>query len=68
MSEPKHMSRTEAIRAVLRPRRSARRPNRMPPIGRTKKPRAKMPAVDIICAVGSWAGKKELAKYSANAE
>jgi len=24
--------------------------------------------VDIICAVGSWAGKKELAKYSANAE
>ncbi|MCY1436652.1 hypothetical protein D9M71_527830 [compost metagenome] len=66
-SEPAHMSNTDAISAALRPLRSAYRPISQPPIGRMRKPTAKIAAVLSSCAVESPAGKKALAKYSENA-
>ena len=48
-----------------RPTRSAMRPNSQPPIGRMKKPTAKIPAVWSSWVVESPFGKKAGAKYSA---
>ncbi len=67
ISEPKHISSTEAINAALRPARSAYRPISQPPIGRIRKPTAKIAAVLSSWAVVSPFGKKALAKYSENA-
>ena len=62
ISEPKHISRTEAIMEKRRPRRSASRPKTQPPIGRTRKPAAKTPAAASSWLVRSPEGKKAAAK------
>ncbi|MNN44745.1 hypothetical protein D3C81_1590510 [compost metagenome] len=67
ISEPKHIISTDTISAALRPLRSAYRPISQPPMGRIKKPTAKIAAVLSSCAVVSPAGKKALAKYRENA-
>ncbi len=61
-SEPKHIISTEMTIEVRRPTRSAMRPNSHPPIGRMKKPTAKMPAVCRSWLVESPFGKKAGAK------
>jgi hypothetical protein len=61
-SEPPHIISTEITIEVLRPLRSAMRPNTQPPIGRIRKPAANTPAVFRSCAVGSAFGKKAGAK------
>lgn len=67
ISEPKHIRYTDAISARLRPARSAYRPINHPPIGRIRKPTAKIAAVLSNWAVVSPLGKKTLAKYNENA-
>ena len=44
VSEPMHIRSTETVSARRRPCRSAKWPNSQPPIGRMKKPTAKIPA------------------------
>ena len=61
-SEPAHIMMTEISIDLLRPTRSAMRPNSQPPIGRIKKPAANTPAVFSNCTVGSPLGKKAPAK------
>jgi hypothetical protein len=61
-SEPAHIISTDRIIEVRRPTRSAMRPNSQPPIGRMKKPTAKMPAVCSNWLVVSPFGKKAGAK------
>src|SRR5688572_25057271 len=61
-SEPAHIISTEITIEVLRPRRSAMRPNSQPPSGRIKKPAANTPAVFSSCTVGSLFGKNAEAK------
>ncbi|MNT31672.1 hypothetical protein D3C72_1675180 [compost metagenome] len=53
---------TEVTIDVLRPLRSASRPNSQPPIGRIRKPAANTPAVFSSWTVGSDLGKNEGAK------
>ncbi len=67
ISEPKHISRTEIIRALRRPYWSARCPKSQPPIGRTMNPSAKSIAAFSCCTTGSLPGKNAAAKYSAKA-
>ncbi|GJE45991.1 hypothetical protein AEGHOMDF_5191 [Methylobacterium soli] len=61
-SEPAHIISTEITIEVRRPSLSAMRPKIQPPMGRMKKPTAKMPAVCSSWLVVSPFGKKAGAK------
>src|SRR5262245_49355158 len=67
ISDPRHIKSTDHVSALRRPYRSAAWPNRIPPNGRAIKPAAKIAAAESCCATGSVFGKKDAAKYSANA-
>ena len=60
--EPKHIIGTEVTMEVLRPLRSAIRPNNQPPTGRMRKPAPNTAAACINCAVGLDFGKNTGAK------
>jgi len=62
IADPTAMSMTDSVNALRRPNRSANRPSRYPPMGRIRKPTAKIPAVLRNCAVWSPDGKNVLAK------
>jgi hypothetical protein len=52
------MAATEKVSAARRPSRSPITPITAPPIGRIRKPTAKMPKAARTCATGSSLGKK----------
>jgi hypothetical protein len=66
--DPNDISSTDNVIATFLPDLSAILPNIHPPMGRIKKPTAKIAAVFSNCAVELLAGKNAGAKYSAKAE
>jgi hypothetical protein len=59
------MTSTESAMDFFRPCLSAIVPNNQPPIGRIRKPTAKIPAVSSNCAFGLLFGKNIGEKYKA---